>query len=68
MTKATLMQRLEAGEVIVNGRGRVFLQAGGETVPRKLFEALLDADTLEFVGKHNNFSRAYRLVTAGTTP
>lgn len=63
MTKATLMQRLEAGEIIVNGRARVFMQADGVAVPRKLFETLLNADALAFVSKPNNFSRAYRLAT-----
>ncbi len=68
MTKATLMQRLESGEIIVNSRERVFMLSDFVTVPRRMFDALYDADKLEFVRRHGNFNRAYRLATKEQTP
>lgn len=63
MKKQELIKRLESGETIVIARERCFMSSDLVTVPRKMVEALQDADKLTYSHKHNNFSKAYKLAS-----
>lgn len=61
MKKEDFIKRMETGETVVIARERCYMSSDLVTVPRKIVEALQDADKLTFSHKHNNFSKAYKM-------
>ena len=62
MNKSELKEAIENGAEILVNHDRC--SVNGNTVRRKFVDDLFDDDKLVFVGKPNNFTKAYKLAEA----
>ena len=57
MKKQEIIKAVNSGKQILVTRERVSIE--GTTIPRKMFEDMLDSGKIVCVGRPNNFCRAY---------
>jgi len=59
-TRNAIENAVKDGAIIVVSRERVSID--GETIPRKVFEAMIDDGVIAFSHRPNNFTKAYKAV------